>query len=222
MDVNSPYLRLECPLNKEGKKDKDMKKKKKAMMIIQSDSDPFSSENEPEMDIKANLCLMAIDDDGVYIDNLDDFDRLRNKYECLFNDFEKLRHRCKDYKKITVTLTLDIKNAKHDYDVVVDSKNEFEKCFVNLKSENEVLRLELEEKHKALEKSLNENAALKLTINEKKSIHITSTQIDHLERSMFTSLAMNVVEKATLLFIILLKLNALHLRRFGFLKVPMS
>ena len=60
--------------------------------------------------------------------------------------------------------------------------------------------------------------------------------IDHLERSMLTSLAMNVKEKASmltslamnvkekaiLLFIILLKLNAFHLRRFGFLKVPMS
>ena len=45
-----------------------------------------------------------------------------------------LRHRCKDYKKIIATLTLDVENAKHDYDVVVDSKNEFEECFVNLKS----------------------------------------------------------------------------------------
>ena len=38
----------------------------------------------------------------------------------------------------------------------------------NLKSENEVLKLEIEEKHKALEKNLNENAALKLTIDEKR------------------------------------------------------
>ena len=104
----------------------------------------------------------------------------------------------------------------------IDSKNELEKYFPNLKSENEALRLELEEKHKPLEKSLDENAALKLTVNEKKSMHITSMLIDHLERSMLTSLAMNVVENAILLFIVLLKLNALHLRRYGFLKVPMS
>ena len=37
-----------------------------------------------------------------------------------------------------------------------------------MKSENKALRLELEEKHKALEKNLNENAALKLTIDEKR------------------------------------------------------
>ena len=37
-----------------------------------------------------------------------------------------------------------------------------------MKSENEALGLKLEEKHKALEKNLDENAALKLTINEKK------------------------------------------------------
>ena len=80
----------------QGKKDKDKKKKKKAMVATWSDSDPSSSESEPEMDIKANLCLMAIDDNEVCTD---DFDKLQNEYECLFNDFEKLRHRCKDYKK---------------------------------------------------------------------------------------------------------------------------
>ena len=96
-----------------------------------------------------------------------DFNKLQNEYECLFNDFEKLRHRCKDYKKIITTLTLDVENAKHDYEVVIDNKNELEKCFDNLKSENEALRLELEEKCKALENCLNENAAIKISINEK-------------------------------------------------------
>ena len=91
-------LRSECPLNKEGKKDKD-KKKKKAMMATWSDSDLSSSESEPEIDIKANLCLMEIKDE-VCIDDFNDFDKLQNEYECLFNDFEKLRHKCKDYKKI--------------------------------------------------------------------------------------------------------------------------
>ena len=61
------------------------------MVATWSDSDPFSSESEPEMDIKANLCLMAIDNDEICTDDLDDFDILQNEYECLFNDFEKLR-----------------------------------------------------------------------------------------------------------------------------------
>ena len=78
--------------------DKD-KKKKKAMMATWSDSDPSSSESELDMEIKANLYLMAIEDE-VCIDDLDEFDKLQNEYECLFNDFEKLRHKCKDYKKI--------------------------------------------------------------------------------------------------------------------------
>ena len=72
----------------------------------------------------------------------------KNEYECLFRDFEKLRHRCKDYKKIITKLTLDVENAKHEYDIVVDNKNELEKYFDNLKSENEALRLELENKCK--------------------------------------------------------------------------
>ena len=41
------------------------------------------------------------------------------------------------------------------------------KCFDNLKSENETLRLELEKKRKALENCLNENVALKISINKK-------------------------------------------------------
>ena len=151
-------------MNKESKKDKDKdKKKKKAMMATWSDSDLSSSESEPDMEIKANLCLMAIEDE-VCIDDFDDFDKLQNEYECLFNDFEKLRHGCKDYKKIITTLTLDIEKAKHEYDIVVDNKNELEKYFDNLKSENEALRLELEKKCKALNESLNENTALKVSI----------------------------------------------------------
>ena len=134
------------------------------MMATWSDSDPSSSENEPEMEIKANLSLMEMKDE-VCIDDFDDFDKLQNEYECLFNDFEKLRHRCKDYKKITTTLTLDIEKTKLDYDVVMDNKNELEKCFDNLKSENEAFRLELEEKSKALGNCLNENAALKISKN---------------------------------------------------------
>ena len=92
------------------------------MVAIWSDSDHSSSESEPKIEIKANLCLMAIDDEVC----LDDFDKLQNEYECIFDDFEKLRHRCKDYKKIITILTLDVENVKHEYDVVIDSKNELE------------------------------------------------------------------------------------------------
>ena len=100
-------------MNKESKKDKD--KKKKAMMATWSDSDPSLSESKPDMEIKANLYLMEVEDE-VCIDDFDEFDKLQNEYECMFNDFEKLRHRCKDYKKIITTLTLDVENAKHDYE----------------------------------------------------------------------------------------------------------
>ena len=51
------------------------KKKKNAMMATWSNSDPSSSESEPDIEIKANLCLMAIEDE-VCIDDFDDFDKL--------------------------------------------------------------------------------------------------------------------------------------------------
>ena len=53
------------------------------MVATWFDSDPSSSESEPKIEIKTNICLMAIDDE-VY---LDDFDKLQNEYECLFDDF---------------------------------------------------------------------------------------------------------------------------------------
>ena len=55
---------------------------------------------------------------------------------------------------------------------------------------------------------------------EVKNMLIICMPIDHLGRSMHIFLAMNVVEKATLLFTVLLTLNILPLRKFGFLKVP--
>ena len=54
-----------------------------------------------------------------------------------------------------------MENAKHEYDVVIDSKNELENYLNAMKSENGALKLELEEKYKALDICLNENATLK-------------------------------------------------------------
>ena len=65
-------------MNKESKKDKD-KKKKKVMMVTWFDSYPSSSESELDMEIKANLYLMEIEDE-VCIDDLDEFDKLQNEY----------------------------------------------------------------------------------------------------------------------------------------------
>ena len=45
------------------------------MVVTWSDSDPPSCNGEPKIEIKANLCLMAINDE-VCLDELDDFDKL--------------------------------------------------------------------------------------------------------------------------------------------------
>ena len=78
-------------------------------------------------------------DDEICNDELDEYDNLETKIECLFTDFEKLRHRCKDFKKIIVTLTLDIENAKHDYEVAIKNRNELQKGFDNAKSKMSLL-----------------------------------------------------------------------------------
>ena len=100
-------------------------------MATWSDNDLSSFDGESKMKIKANLCLMAKDDE-ICLDELDDFDILQNEYECLFTDFEKLRHKYKDYKKIIATLTLDLKNANDDYDIIIENKNELENALMIL------------------------------------------------------------------------------------------
>ena len=81
--------------------------------------------------------------------------------------FEKLRHRCKDFKKVITSLTLDLENTKNEYEIVIENRNDLQKVYDNTKSEIEALRLELESKNKALLDCMNENVALKLSINEK-------------------------------------------------------
>ena len=44
-----------------------------------SGNDPSSSNGEPKVEVKANLCLMAKDDE-VCNDELDDYDNLQNEY----------------------------------------------------------------------------------------------------------------------------------------------
>ena len=105
------------------------------MVATWSNSNPSSSNRESEVEVKVNLCLM-VKNDEVCNDKLDDYNNLQNEYECLFNDFDKLRHRCKDFKKIIATLTLDLKNAKHKCEVADDNKNELQKGYDNAKSEN--------------------------------------------------------------------------------------
>ena len=61
---------------------------------------------------------------------------------------------------------------------------------------------------------------LKSLLMNKKIIQTICMLIDHLGRSMHILLAMNVVEKATLLFIVLIMPNTFLLKKFGFLKVP--
>ena len=116
-------------------------------------------------------------------------------------------------------LTFDVENAKHEYDVVVDNKNELEKCFDDLKSENEALRLELEENCKALNESLNENAALNVSINKK--VKHTDYMHDnrHSRKKHTHTTCYECGRKGHIAFYCFYKKKILPSRKFGFLKV---
>ena len=115
---------------------------KKDMMATWFDSDSFSFDEEPDIQAKANICLMAIDDE-VCDDELDDYDIFNNEYEGLLVDFEKLLHKCTKYRKIINTLTLDCNEVS---DLNLEYKSELNDARIEI----ETLRLELENKDKAL------------------------------------------------------------------------
>ena len=94
--------------------------------------------------------------------NNDDFDILQHEYDFLFIDFEKLMLKCKNLKKIITTFTIDLDNAKNNYEIVISNRNNLEDACNNAKFEIKSLRTELENKDKALIISMNENSSLKI------------------------------------------------------------
>ena len=65
-------------------------------------------DEEPKIQAKANICLMAIDNE-VCNDELDDYDDLQNEYEGLLKDYEKLLHMCTKFRKQFLHLLLNLK-----------------------------------------------------------------------------------------------------------------
>ena len=76
---------------------------------------------------------------------------------------------CKELKKTITSLNLELDNAKNEYEIVIGNRNDLKDTYKNAKFEIEALRLELENKDKALLVSMNENFVLKLSINKKKN-----------------------------------------------------
>ena len=102
-------------------------------------------DEEPKIQAKTNLCLMAIDDE-VCDDELDDYDNLQNEYEVLLKDYEKLLHTCTKYRETITSLNLELENTKKDYEVVLEGKNKLQIDFDSEKFVNVVFKLELESK----------------------------------------------------------------------------
>ena len=72
----------------EEEKLEDIEKEKALVLNSREEEKPYTScdDEEPKIQAKANLCLMAIDDE-VCNDELDDYDDLQNEYESLLKDF---------------------------------------------------------------------------------------------------------------------------------------
>ena len=158
------HLKNECPLNKKIKK---YKMKKKILVETWFDCESSSFIDEWMIEAKANFCLTCLMEKDDKVCNIDDFDTLQYEYDYLFIDFEKLMSKYKELKKTITYLNLELDDAKNEYEIVIGKRNDLENAYKNAKFEIEALRLELENKDKALLVSMNENSSLKLCINEK-------------------------------------------------------
>ena len=135
--------------------------KKKILGETWFDYDSSSSDDESMIEVRTNFYLME-KGEKVCNNDFDDLDILQHEYDCLFIDFEKLMSECKILKKTITSLTIDLDNAKNEYEIVISNRNDLEDAYNNSKTEIEALRLELENKDKTLLISINENLALKL------------------------------------------------------------
>ena len=68
-------------------------------------------------------------------------------------DFKKLLHKCTKYRKIIDKLTINLENTKNDCIEVSDLNLEYKSKLNDARIEIETLRLELENKDKALNES---------------------------------------------------------------------
>ena len=76
--------------------------------------------------------------------------------------------KCKSFKKTITFLILELNNAKNGYEIVIENKiKKLEEAYENAKYEIKALKLELENNDKALFVFVNENSALKMSIDEK-------------------------------------------------------
>ncbi|EOY32294.1 Uncharacterized protein TCM_040032 [Theobroma cacao] len=152
-----PLLKKETP--------KKNRKSKKAMVAATwSNSDASSSEvDEGKVDERANLCLMAKDDESEVSSILCDIsiDEFQEEYECLYDKFEKLASKYKALKRKITSLENDLEKIKYYFNSVFEQRNLLQTELKHSRIDFELLKLELENKNEALQKAIDENIALK-------------------------------------------------------------
>ncbi|WOL10437.1 zinc finger BED domain-containing protein RICESLEEPER 1-like [Canna indica] len=153
--------------HKKEKYKKKKKKKKKAMMASWDESDASSSEEDTKSE-KANLCLMANDDEVRFTFGEVSFtqEELENEFEQMHDEFNAIRRKFKDLKN-------DNKSLELENDSLLLSCNALRKEVDTLKEETHTLEKAKKDLKNDKKKLEDENKYL-------------SDQVEHLNNSMLT------------------------------------
>ncbi|EOY08392.1 Uncharacterized protein TCM_022772 [Theobroma cacao] len=120
------HFKSECPLLKEETPKRNKKSNKAMVATTWSDNDTLSSEaKEEKAEERANLCLMALDDESVVSSSPCNIsiNELQDEYECLHDEFEKLVSKYKTLKKKSAFLESYLDKIKLDFDAVFEQRN---------------------------------------------------------------------------------------------------
>ncbi|WRX10298.1 zinc finger protein [Theobroma cacao] len=163
------HFKSECPFLKDETPKKNKKSKKAMVAATWSDSDTSSSEAEDEKsEERANICLMAQDDETEVSSSPCDIsiDDLQDEYDSLYDEFEKLFSKYKTLKKKAASIENDLEKMRQEFNSVFEQRNILQIELEHSKTDFEVLKLELDNKSDVVQKLLDENIALKCLKNE--------------------------------------------------------
>lgn len=132
------------------------------------DSDSSSLEDEKDkVKERVNFCLMEKDGNFKVTSNLCDisYDD-QDEYDYLYAEFEKLALKYKVLRKKAMSLNDELEKITYDFNYVFEQRNIFQIELELSKTDFESLKQELESNNEPLQKALNENVALKISMEE--------------------------------------------------------
>ena len=143
------------------------------MKATWEDSNSSSSDEEDEGEI-ANMCFMALEDDEVYLSDLEDskpsYDELENAFDELYITFEKLKLKYNVLKKKHSLATSDLDSLNDEQGNLKLENEELKLKVSTLEIENKAFKDKVTRQNTILEKFTQGSKALENILNHQRCV----------------------------------------------------